>query len=107
MEVQDDTIQMTIAITNKGGVAGKEVVQVYVEKKDSQIDRPKRELKAFAKTSLLSANSSQELQLEIPVQELAYWDEKANDWILEKGTYTIQVGSSSRDIRRSASFQWD
>lgn len=107
MEVQNDTIQMKISITNKGGVAGKEVVQVYVEKADSPIDRPKRELKAFAKTRLLAPNTGQELQLQIPIQELAYWDEKDNGWILEKGTYTFQVGASSRDIRQSVPFQWD
>ena len=107
MEVQNDTIQMKISITNKGGVAGKEVVQVYVEKEDSPIDRPKRELKAFAKTRLLAPNTRQELQLQIPIQELAYWDEKDNGWILEKGTYTFQVGASSRDIRQSVTFQWN
>ena len=40
------------------------------------------------------------VSVKIPIRELSYWDEKKNDWALEKGSYNIKVGASSRDIRQ-------
>lgn len=97
--VENDTIRIKITIKNTGELAGKEVVQVYTEKENSTIDRPVQELKAFAKTRLLQPGDTQTISLLIPVTELSYWDEKKNTWNLEKGTYTIKVGASSREMR--------
>lgn len=97
--VENDTIQVDVEVKNIGEYAGKEVVQVYAEKLDSQIDRPLQELKSFAKTKVLTPGESQVLSMKIPVKELSYWDENKNNWILEKGTYKIKVGASSRDIQ--------
>lgn len=95
----NDTIYTSISIKNTGQVAGKEVVQVYTEKVDSQIDRPVQELKAFAKTGLLQPGDSTVVAMQIPVRELQYWDEQKAAWMLEKGGYNLNIGASSRDIR--------
>ena len=97
--VENDTIQVTVTIQNTGELSGKEVVQVYTEKVNSSIDRPIQELKAFAKTKMLASGESQTIVLEIPVEELRYWDEKMNGWNLEKGMYKMKIGASSRDIK--------
>lgn len=97
--MENDMIQVDITVKNIGAIAGKEIVQVYTEKVASGIDRPVQELKAFSKTKELSSGESQTLTLQIPVEELRYWDEKSNAWSLEKGTYQIKVGASSRDIK--------
>ena len=75
-------------------------MQVYVSKSDSTIDRPLQELKAFTKTTALDPGATEEIQIIIPVSDIRYWDETKNDWALEKGGYTIKLGSSSRDIRQ-------
>ena len=103
--LEDGVIQVRVAVTNTGPMAGKEVVQVYSSKPETAIDRPLRELKAFAKTGLLQPGETEELTLNIPVADLRYWDEGKSAWALETGTYEMQVGASSRDIRQSANVE--
>ncbi|WP_346861222.1 glycoside hydrolase family 3 C-terminal domain-containing protein [uncultured Draconibacterium sp.] len=95
--VNDNTIDVTVMVTNTGNVAGKEVVQLYVSKPDTQIDRPVQELKAFAKTPLLQSGETAEIKLSIPAADLSYWSETESKWILESGAYTLSAGASSRD----------
>ncbi len=94
-----------LAVRNTGEVSGKEVVQLYVGKSDSGIDRPEKELKAFTKTRVLAPGESTEITMNVPLSELSYWDEDASAWKLEEGTYEIQGGTSSRDIRLKGEFQ--
>jgi len=88
-------------VKNTGTVAGKEVVEIFVSKPDTQIDRPVQELKAFAKTPLLESGESAELMMSIPVSDLSYWSEENSGWTLEDGSYTISAAASSRDIKLS------
>ena len=78
---------------------GKEVVQVYISKTNSEIDRPLKELKGFSKTGLLNTDESANLNIVIPISDFSYWNEEINNWSLENGEYNILVGSSSRDIK--------
>jgi len=96
--LENDMINVVATIQNIGTNAGKEVVQVYVAKPETTIDRAAQELKAFAKTSLLAPEATETLTLQIPVNELSYWNEITNNWSLESGTYRIKVGTSSRNI---------
>ena len=91
-------IDINLDILNIGQVEGKEVVQAYVSKIDSKIDRPINELKTFRKTSLLTPNSIENITLQINHEDLRYWDEDSNSWKLEEGEYQINIGNSSRNI---------
>lgn len=73
----------------------------------TDIDRPVQELKVFHKTRKLEPMETESLILKIPLQDLSFWDEKARDWKLEKGTYTIKSGSSSKDIKVSGNIELD
>lgn len=95
----NDTILVAVTVKNTGERAGKEVVQIYVSKPNSGIDRPNQELKAFAKTRNLEPGEVQDVVFRIPVSALRYWDEAQSGWALEKGLYAIKSGASSRDIR--------
>ena len=97
--VINDSINVQLTVKNTGDKKGKEVIQIYVSKPGTKIDRPVQELKAFAKTPNLESGEEVEMVLYIPVSELRYWDEEKSGWTLEKGGYTIQTGTSSRDIR--------
>jgi beta-glucosidase len=105
VKASSDTIHIRLSVKNTGAVAGKEVVEIYIAKPDSRIDRPVQELKAFTKTPLLNAGESVTLSFAIPVSDLSYWDESQSKWVLEKGTYTIHASSSSRDTRVSRDIQ--
>jgi beta-glucosidase len=99
--IKNDTISVMVTVTNSGSLAGKEVLQIYTSKPDTNIDRPLKELRTFAKTKSLMSEEAATVSFQIPVSELSYWSEEASQWILEKGSYSIQVGASSRDIRLS------
>ena len=100
IDVKNDTINISLNIKNTGTIPGKEIIQFYIKKMNSKIDRPSQELKAFTKTKLIEPEAMERVSVKIPIKELSYWDEKKNDWALEKGSYNIKVGASSRDIRQ-------
>jgi beta-glucosidase len=101
VSVDSGMINISVLVENSGETAGKEVVEIFVSKPDTDIDRPVQELKAFAKTPLLNSGETAEVNMNIPISDLSYWDEDYSDWAFEKGTYVIRAASSSRDIRLS------
>ena len=93
-----------VTVTNTGDVAGKEVVEVYVAAPEGGLDKPVKELKAFAKTRELQPGESQTLTFEVSAYELASFDEAQDRWETAAGEYIVQFGSSSADIRAKAAF---
>lgn len=100
----DDTLSISIDITNTGERPGKEVVQVYVRDIQARLQRPEQELKAFAKVSL-APGERRTVTLTLDRESLAYYDDRMREWIAEAGEFEARVGSSSRDIHASASFR--
>ena len=100
-----DAVEVSINVKNTGAVSGKEVAQVYVMAPQGRLEKPSHELKAFAKTCELQPGESQTLTMVIPVRDLASFDEANSQWITEAGNYIFQIGSSSRDIKATASLK--
>lgn len=100
--VVKDQVELQVTVKNTGKVAGKEVAQVYLRAPKGQLEKPVQELKGFAKTRSLKPGESETLTIRIPVRLLASFDEAGSRWLLESGTYTFAVGSSSRDIALTA-----
>ena len=106
LEYDGESVTVSVTVTNAGGVAGKEIAQVYVSApKNKQMEKPLKELKAFAKTRLLQPGEQENLRMVIPKKDLASWNENLHQWQTDAGTYTIQVGASSADIRGKATFK--
>jgi beta-glucosidase len=99
-------ITAKVTVTNTGDRAGREVVQAYTSFVGSTVVRAPRELKAFANVAL-EAGASREVILEISRHDLAYWETRIQQWIVEGGDYTVEVGASSRDIRVSSNVTVD
>ena len=99
--MENDTINISLNIKNIGAFPGKEVVQFYTKKINSTIERPLQELKAFAKTKLIKSGEDTRISVKIAIKELSYWDEKINNWSIENGSYTINAGASSRNIKQT------
>ena len=101
--VQQGAILVNATIKNTGQRAGAEVVQLYVHHGHSKIDRPVHELKGFQRVQLNPGESkSVKLQLWLDPSTLGYWSPETKQWTLDPGTFEIQVGASSRDIRLKA-----
>jgi len=98
-----DKIAVAVKVKNTGAVVGKEIVQLYVKKINSSILRADKELKAFKKV-LIAPAATAEVAMNINVNDLAYYDDKLNKWVVEPGEYKIMAASSSKDIRQVASF---
>jgi beta-glucosidase len=97
----DDTITVTVDVTNSGNQEADEVVQLYVERTGASVEWPAKELKAFQRVTV-EAGQTKTVTLEVPVSSLRYWDEAAGDWALEHSGIRLLVGASSRDIRLTA-----
>lgn len=91
------TAEVTVTVTNTSDVAGAETVQVYVAPSKAKVARPVHELKGFAKVSL-EPGESKNVTIALDDRAFAYWSERFDDWHVEGGTYTVEVGVSSRDI---------
>ena len=77
---------------------GDEVVQVYVHCNSAKFKVPINQLKRFQRITL-SPGEENTITFKIPVSEFSFYNSKTNDFKIEPGTWEIQVGSSSKDIR--------
>ena len=92
---------VSFEITNTGNVDGKEISQLYVGLQGSEVIRPVKELKGFAKV-FLKAGETKKVSIPFDDKTFRYFNVKTNKWEIEKGTYDIYVGASSDDIRLTA-----
>ena len=98
-----DTLTITVPVTNVGQMAGKEVVQLYVEDVTCSVDRPVKELKGFDKVDVLPRQTAQAV-FRLTAADLAFYDESRQCWTIEPGTFRLHIGASSADIRATAEF---
>lgn len=96
INLQNDHILVTVDLKNTGDVAGAEVVQIYVGKKQPAIDRQKKLLKGFTKVHL-EPKQSTTVSIPVAFDELRYFSNEQRKWILERGAYQFYVGSSSSE----------
>ena len=93
-----DEQEVSLTVTNTGSVAGTEIVQLYVAKKDGQIFRPAKELKGFARVTL-APGEKQRITIALDDKAFRFWNVKANRWEIEGGEYELLIGASVEDIR--------
>ena len=93
---RDGRTQVLADVTNTGGRAGGEVVQMYVRDKVSSATRPIKELKAFRKL-FLQPGETASVAFDIAPEQLAFYDIHMK-YVVEPGDFEIMVGSSSRDV---------
>ena len=96
-----DTLTVSFKVKNTGSVAGAEVAELYVSDDESTIFRPVKELRGFEKI-YLEPGETKDVKLTLDKRAFAFFNVKTNDWCVESGAFTVQVGASSRDIRLEA-----
>lgn len=98
---EGERLKVTLTVTNTGKRAGKEIVELYVSDQSGEAVRPVHELKGFEKVAL-QPGESKKVTFELGGRAFAFFDEKAHDWRVPNGTFVLEVGASSRDIRLTA-----
>jgi beta-glucosidase len=88
-------VYVSVTVTNTGSkYAGREVIQVYVTSPEGAIDKPFKELRGFAKTSLLGPSQKETVTITFDTASMASYDITRASYVLEKGNYIIRVGNS-------------
>ena len=103
VSISGDNYTVTLEVKNTGKLEGKEVVQLYVAAPDSkQLNKPVKELKAYAKTGKLKPGQSETVTLTVPAINLASFNEAESEWKVDAGKYQILLGNSSQNIQQKA-----
>ena len=100
---EDETIQITIPVTNTGTRAGSEIVQLYIGDKESSLPRPLKELKGFSKVSL-APGETKVVSFSISKDALSFFDDTRHEWIAEPGKFEVFIAASATDIKSRLSF---
>ncbi len=95
-----DAVDMTLPVTNKGGMGGDEVVQVYVHHGNSPAPQTVRTLVAFKRVTI-PKGATVSVHFTIPVERFRYWSTAQNRYVVDPGAYELQIGASSADIRQT------
>lgn len=101
----EESIKVSIELKNTGDREGAEVVQLYIQDIESSLPRPFKELKGFKKI-FLKSSQKKTINFELHREDLAFFDENLNDWIVEDGRFKILIGSSSEDIGLETEFTY-
>ena len=91
-------LHVELSVANTGDRDGGEVVQIYAKHEDSKVSRPLEKLVAFQRVPV-AAGKSREVAFDVPLSRLAYWDEAAQRFVVERDHVEIRAGASSDDIR--------
>lgn len=100
-----DAWTVSVDVTNTGRCEGKEIVQLYVGDEKCSVDRPKKELKNFAKVSL-KPGETKTVSMDITRQDLKFWDEATHAWKAEPGKFKAYVCASAEDVRGTVVFNY-
>lgn len=105
VKMTKDGFTARVTVTNTGSVAGKEAVQLYVTAPSGGMEKPRCELKSFAKTKLLEPGESQTLEFTVDSYSLASFNEGSGRWESASGTYSVHFAANVEDIRCSVPFK--
>ena len=97
-------VDVSITVTNTGEIAGKEVIQLYVAAPQITLEKPLKELRAFAKTRLLAPGESERVNLTLSAKDLESSDPAQSAWIVEAGDYQVLFGKDVSTIVSTANF---
>ena len=94
---ENESLNVSVDVTNTGTRFGKEVIQMYVAPKGGTVIRPVRELRAFDKIGL-NPGETKTVTFVLDRRAFAYWNTEIHNWHLESGAYEIQIGENAQDI---------
>ncbi len=100
-DLEAAAMKVSVDVTNTGSVAGAEVVQCYVSDLECSVERPVKELKAFAKVNL-APGETKTVGMTVNNRGFAFYDVEAKAFVVEAGEFELHVGAASDRIYQSA-----
>jgi len=100
----DGTVQIRVTVKNAGARDGDEVVQVYASAQDAPVPMPLRQLVAFQRVPL-RAGETKTVDLSVPASLLRRWDETADRYVVDPGTWLLEAGPASDRLQLRASLR--
>lgn len=94
---EESVIQVEVDVRNTSEVAGDEAVFVFASHPDTEARRSVKELKGFARVQL-DAGEAKRVTIPVRMQDLKYWDDSSDTWVVEKGPVLLSVGPSSDQL---------
>ncbi|MGV8136052.1 MAG: glycoside hydrolase family 3 N-terminal domain-containing protein [Mangrovibacterium sp.] len=101
---EGEPVEISVQVSNTGEVTGKEVVQLYIRDKVSSVTTPVKQLKGFKKIEL-KPGEKKKVDFTVSYEELSLWNREMKR-VVEPGSFEVQVGSSSDDIRLKGEFSY-
>ena len=100
VKTENGIYTVTVDVKNTGTQPGKEIVELYISApKGGELNKPEKELKAFAKTKELNPGETTSVTMEVKAFDLASYNENSSAWVIDGGNYQFLIGASSRDIK--------
>jgi beta-glucosidase len=97
VKIIGDRVSVDASVKNIGKFNGKEVLELYLSKPQTELDEPYQQLVSFAKTDELAPNGEETLRLEFNMSDFPSYDSKTQSYIIDKGSYIVRLGNSSRN----------
>lgn len=98
-----ETVTVQVDVTNTGGRAGDEVVQLYTHQYVSHVTRPVKELKGFQRVTV-EPGQTRTVSFQMKVNQLGFYDQNLN-FVVEPGEVEVMVGNSSQHIHCNGAFE--
>ncbi len=96
--VADPAVEVTVPVTATGDRAATVVVQGYVAAVGSLVERPRKQLEAFAKL-VVEPGTTATATLTFGEQAFARWDAAGAEWVVDRGEYDLVIAASTADER--------
>lgn len=100
----DETLTVTVPVTNTGTREGAEIVQLYVSDVKASVVRPVKELKGFSKVRL-NPGETKNVTFTIGKDALSYYDDTRHAWTAEPGKFEAIIAASAADIKSKVAFE--
>ena len=106
------TVKVSVSVTNTGSVPGKKAVMLYASAPQGKLSKPSRVLAGFAKTGLIPAGDSEDIEITAPVRAFASYDDDGRTglgtgFILDAGHYSFYLGGDVTSTEEAGSFDLD
>lgn len=96
---KDESLKVSVDVTNTGKYEGKEVVQLYIRDLVGSVTRPVKELKDFVKINL-KPGETKKVEFTITPDKLKFYDIDMN-YVVEPGDFKVFVGTNSVDVKEA------